>query len=238
MSRIDPRLSQAIPYYLRALRGSRPPEWVETQQGKILRQVENRLQQILVEDQEYKLVPEIVAELERIIARVKFLGTPAANKTEDEAKAVSKAIDKINAAILNAAKKPKKEEAPDLTSAMVILMKQYAETGDITAIVPQGGFVSEEEKKRWSYFTMAEVKSVKGRTISAFKLSTGKAVDAMVLAEGVKIEGSQQADFFKKPRKYALLQDPTGQTKLIVAAVPLGSDADEISRIFNALYRK
>lgn len=210
MGRQDPTLSHATPYYLRALRNTRLPEWVETPQGQILRQVENRLQQILVEEQDVHNLPLIIAELDRIKAR---------------ATALAKTATKVQPA----PKKPKKAKEVSLEESMIITMEQYIDTGDITHIVPEGAFSSAEEKKLWSYFTMADVKSVKGRTIVANKMSTGKPVDTMVLDKSVKVEPGCE---------YALLQDPTGVRKVIIAAIPLGEDAPNLSRTFNSLYRK
>ncbi len=211
MGRQDPTLSHATPYYLRALRNTRLPEWVDTPQGKILRQVENRLQQILVEEKEVQNLPLIIAELDRIKARATALAKPAPKEQ------------------VQVPKKSKKAKEVSLEESMIITMEQYIDTGDITHIVPEGAFSSAEEKKLWSYFTMADVKSVKGRTIVANKMSTGKPVDTMVLDKSVKVEPGCE---------YALLQDPTGVRKVIIAAIPLGEDAPNLSRTFNSLYRK
>ena len=207
-SAFEARQSQAIPFNLRANRGDRPGEFIDTPQGKVLVQVERRLQNIILENG-FDHFQETIDELDTIKARVLAL------RKEHEARIASR---------VQAAKaKPAAVTVDEVTALMVEAMKEYVKTGDITTIVPNGRFTSQEERTLWQRFTMVDITQVNGRTIHAVKTSNGKALAFMVLKQGVTAQKG----------KAVVLDD--GQ--LIVAVIPLGKDADMLSKTFNALYR-
>lgn len=203
----EARQSQAIPYNLRANRGDRPGEWIDTPQGKVLVQVERRLQNIILENG-FEHYEEALAELDIIKSRILTL------RKEHEAHI---------AARVQANKAVKAVTVDEVTDLMIGAMKEYVKTGDITAIVPNGRFTSHEERALWQKFTMVDITQVNGRTIHALKTSNGKALAFMVAAQGVQATKG----------KAVVLDD--GQ--LITAVIPLGKDADMLSKTFNALYR-
>lgn len=223
--------SQAIPYFLRAMRTTRPPEWVKTPQGLILRQVESRLQTIFIEERQIESAGQAVEELERIIARIKALAAQAKAKPVRMVQAPAPApkpavqpVPKPAAEIL----KPKAQPKTDMDEAyelMTAAMAQYIESGDVTSVVPNGFFSSDEEAKLWSHFTMAKISQVNGRTLHATKLSNQKPLNAVVMKPGISAEVG----------KAAILQD---DNKLIIAVLPLGAAADQLTATFNAMYRR
>lgn len=207
-SAFEARQSQAIPYNLRANRGDRPGEFIDTPQGKVLVQVERRLQNIILENG-FEHYEDTLAELDIIKARVLAL------RKEHEAHIASK---------VQAAKaKPQPVTQDEVTALMVDAMKEYVKSGDITTIVPNGRFTSPEERALWQRFTMVDITQVNGRTIHAVKTSNGKALSFMVAAQGVQATKG----------KAVVLDDGA----LITAVIPLGKDADMLSKTFNALYR-
>ena len=207
-SAYEARQSQAIPYNLRANRGDRPGEFIDTPQGKVLVQVERRLQNIILENG-FDHYEDTIAELDVIKARVLAL------RKEHEAHVAAR----VQA---NKAKAPA-VTVDEVTELMVSAMKEYIKTGDITTIVPNGRFTSPEERALWQRFTMVDITQVNGRTIHAVKTSNGKALSFMVLKQGVTAQKG----------KAVVLDD--GQ--LITAVIQLGKDADTLSKTFNALYR-
>lgn len=208
-SAFEARQSQAIPYNLRANRGDRPGEFIDTPQGKVLVQVERRLQNIILENG-FDHYEETLAELDTIKARVVAL------RKEHEAHVASR----VQA---NKAAATKAVTVDEVTDLMIDAMKEYVRTGDITAIVPNGRFTSPEERALWQRFTMVDITQVNGRTIHALKTSNGKALAFMVAAQGVQATKG----------KAVVLDDGA----LITAVIPLGKDADMLSKTFNALYR-
>ena len=222
--------SQAIPYFLRAMRNTRPPEWINTPQGPILRQVESRLQTIFIEERQIESAGQAIEELERIIARIKALSQQA-KQTHTRLVEVKQPAPVVAPLKPAEAKKvlqpeaPKKSEMDEVYDLMIAALQQYIDTGDITSVVPAGYFTSSEESVLWSHFTVANISKVNGRTLHATKLSNNKPLNAVVMKPGIEAE----------PGKAAILQD---ENKLIIAVLPLGPEADELSRTFNALYRR
>jgi hypothetical protein len=202
------RQSQAIPYHLRANRLARPGDYIETPQGPVLVQVERRLQNIILENG-FDHHEEALAELDTIKARISAL------RKEHEAHIASR---------VQAAKaKPAVETTDEMTQLMLDAMKAYIRTGDITNIVYNGRFSNPEERAAWQRFTMVDISQVNGRTIHATKTSNGRALGFMVAAKGVNAEKG----------KAVVLDDGA----LITAVLPLGKDAEVLSKTFNALYR-
>jgi len=208
----NPKLNRATPHCLRAARDTRPGDWVKTPQGNVLRQVENRLQ-ILVKQNKLAHIDEALKELsvikERMLALHKAAQAPAPK------------LVKVSLPSLTVA--PAIVPALSATDAVLVqAMKEYLSTGDITAIVPNGKFTSQEERDLWQRFVMVDIQKVNGRTIKATKTSNGKAIPNAVLQVNVKAA----------PGKAVILDNG-----LISAVMPLTDDADWLAKQFNALYR-
>lgn len=215
--------NQAIPYYLRAMRGTRPPQWVSTPQGDILRHVESRLQTIFTEERQFDILPDLIAELGRIAARAEAVVLDAKAKELEEVKRREAAERTVKQPKLPEPTSTPEDEVYNLLKAA---MREYIKTGDITTVVPTGFFASKEEADIWSQYTMARITSIKGRTVHAMKLSKDVPLNAVVLKEGVTASVG----------KCAVLQD---KNRLIIDVVMLPEkEADQLSRTFNALYRR
>lgn len=124
--------------------------------------------------------------------------------------------------------KAKQLSAPSTTiseaEALRIAVENYAQTGDLAMIVPEGRFVSDEEKDLWRRVTMVKVAKVAGRTLTATLTSNGKPFQFRILKEGV--QGSVGI--------CAAVDNGT----LVTALVPLGDDGEDLAQAFNSLYRK
>lgn len=201
----EARQSQAIPYNLRANREARPGDFIQTEQGPVLIQVERRLQNIILENG-FEHSAEAEKELDIIKARIQHLRAEYLKRV-----AAQKAKTKVTIA------------SDDGNDLLVEAMAEYINTGDITSIVPTGKFASNEERDVWRRFTMADITRVNGRTIHATKTSNGKPLGFVVAEKGVEA----------KPGKAAILDNG----EIIVAVLPLGKDAELLSKTFNSLYR-
>jgi len=242
------KINQAIPFCLRANREARAQDmkWVSTPQGPVLEAIEARMT-IIARENGFEHVDSAIAELTTIIDRIKALRQASLqiNVVPHHLNAEAKKLQDLVAAhknwrkeradaaqqkldtILTKVKSSKVEvQADDESSVLLVALKNYIQTGDITHIVPNGGFESTEEAELWKRVTMVHISAIDGRTLTLTRMSNKKEPSANVLMPGLS------ADIGKA----AVLDNGK---KMILAVVPLPADrADKLARTFNSLYRR